>query len=437
MTRAGLDRRTVLKTLAGGALLVGCGGATRVPDRQQRAPGEPGPSEAAMHSMHERMAGYVERGEVPGLVTLVARRGDVQVDVLGSKAAGGSERLQRDSIFRISSMTKPITAAAAMILVDDGKLRVDEPVDRLLPELANRRVLRRPDGPLDETVPAQRAITVRDLLTFTMGMGIVFAPPGSHPIQTAMDELALGQGMPSPQATPAPDERIRRLGTLPLIHQPGERWMYNTGSDVLAVLIARASGQTFEAFLGERIFAPLGMKDTSFSVPPSKLHRLVTSYLTDADKGTLSVYDRPDGQWSRPPAFPSGSAGLVATADDFLAFGQMLLDQGQHGATRVLSPGSVAAMTRDQLSAGQKAASEMFGLFEQHGWGFGMSVVTGRDVAGAVGAVGWDGGLGTSWRTDPARQAVTILLTQAAWTSPVPPPVCHDFWTSAGEALAR
>ena len=194
-----------------------------------------GLSKARLRRMHDVMAGHVERGEMPGLVTLVSRHGEVHVDALGMKAIGGNDPMRRDTIFRIASMTKPITAAAAMILVEECKLRLDEPVDRLLPELANRKVLKRIDGPLDDTVPANRPITVRDLLTFRMGFGSVMAPPGTYPIQKAMSDLQIGgDGPPTPSKTPAPDEWIRRLGTLPLMHQPGEKWMYNTGSDVLA-----------------------------------------------------------------------------------------------------------------------------------------------------------------------------------------------------------
>src|SRR5271169_3249447 len=229
-----------------------------------------GLSKARLSRLHDAMAGYVERGEVPGLVALISRRGETHVETLGTKALGGTDPVQRDAIFRIASMTKPVTAAAAMILVEECKLRLDEPVDRLLPELANRKVLKRLDGPLDETVPANRPITVRDLLTFRMGFGIVMAPPGTYPIQKAFRELLLGQGPPQPQTPPAPDEWIRRFGTLPLMHQPGEKWMYHTGSDVLGVLIARASGQPFETFLRERLLEPLGMKDTGFNVPTSQ-----------------------------------------------------------------------------------------------------------------------------------------------------------------------
>ena len=387
--------------------------------------------------MHDVMAGHVERG-VPGLVTLLSRRGEVHVDAMGVKAVGSSDPMRRDTIFRISSMSKPVTAAAAMILVEECKLRLDEPVDRLLPELADRQVLRRLDGPLDDTVPANRPITLRDLLTLRMGSGLIMAPPDSMPIQKALSERLLGVGPPSPATAPAPDEWMRRLGSLPLMHQPGKKWMYHTGSDVLGVLIARASGQPLEAFLRERIFEPLGMKDTGFSVSPAKLDRLATSYWTNPATGAFGLFDAADGgQWSRPPAFPSGGAGLVSTADDFLAFAQMLLDEGKCGSERILSRLSVEVMTTDQLAPEQKAASGLVaGFFDSHGWGFGMAVATRRDgVATVPGQFGWDGGLGTSWRSDPKEQMVGILMTQRAWESPTPPAVTLDFWTGAYQSI--
>jgi CubicO group peptidase (beta-lactamase class C family) len=388
--------------------------------------------------MHNVMAGYVERGEVPGLITLVSRRGEVHANVIGTKGYEGSDPIRRDTIFRISSMTKPITAAATMILVEECKVRLDEPVDRLLPELANRQVLKRFDGPLDDTVPAIRPITVRDLLTFRMGFGQMMALPDAYPILKAANEQQIGMGPPSPDLMPAPEEWIHRLGQLPLMHQPGEKWMYNTGADVLGVLIARASGQPFETFLRERIFEPLGMKDTSFSVPGHKINRLVTSYWTNFMNGEIEVYDKAEGgQWSHPPAFPSGAGGLVSTIDDFLAFGQMMLNKGKYGSERILSRLSVETMTTDQLTPEQKAVSGLVpGDFDSLGWGFGMSVVTRRDdVSSVPGRYGWDGGLGTSWNSDPKEEMVTILLTQLAWTSPSPPNVRIDFLTSAYQAI--
>jgi CubicO group peptidase (beta-lactamase class C family) len=397
-----------------------------------------GLSKTRLDRMHDIMTGYAERGEVPGLITLVSRRGEIHVDVIGNMAYKESDPMQRDTIFRISSMTKPITAAATMILVEECKLRLDEPVDRLLPELAGRQVLKSLDGPLDDTVPAYRPITVRDLLTFRMGFGQMMAPPDAFPILKAANEKQIGMGPPSPDMLPAPDEWIHRLGQLPLMHQPGEKWMYNTGSDVLGVLIARASGQPFETFLQERVFEPLSMKDTAFSVPSHKLDRLATSYWTNFMNGKIEVYDEAKGgQWSHPPAFPSGAGGLVSTIDDYLAFGQMMLNKGKHGSERILSRLSVEVMTTDQLTPEQKAVSGLIpGSFDGFGWGFGVSVVTRRDDVFAVpGRYGWDGGMGTSWYSDPKEEMVTILMTQQSWTSPDPPNVCRDFWTLAYQAI--
>jgi CubicO group peptidase (beta-lactamase class C family) len=363
------------------------------------------------------------------------------VDAVGTTAyetAGApAPAMTRDTIFRISSMTKPITAVAAMILVEECRLRLDEPVDRLLPELADRRVLRRPDAEVDDTVPVQRPITTRDLLTFTFGLGMVLAPPGTLPIQAAMEEQLGRSGPPSPGAEPGSDEWIARLARLPLVHQPGTCWMYNTGSDVLGVLIERAAGVPFPTFLRERILEPLGMVDTGFSVPPAAIDRLATSYATDPQTGTPVVYDPPaDGLWSRPPAFPAGSGGLVSTVDDYLAFSRMLLDGGRYRGERILSRPSVELMTSDQLTAQQKAATQWVpGAFDAHGWGFGVSVRTGRSGLGSVGQYGWDGGMGTSWASDPREGLIGILLTQSMWTSPSPPDVCLDFWTSAYQAL--
>jgi CubicO group peptidase (beta-lactamase class C family) len=395
-------------------------------------------SKLRLARLRDILSGYVDRGEVPGVVALLARRGETHVEAIGGKSFGSGDPIRRDTIFRIASMTKPITAAAAMILVEECKLRLDEPVDRLLPELANRRVLKSLDAPLADTEPAKRPITLRDLLTFRLGFGIPMAPPGTYPIQTALSDLELGQGMPQPQTPPAPDEWIRRFGTLPLMHQPGEKWMYHTGSDVLGVLIARASGQPFATFLRERLFEPLGMADTAFSVPAASLDRLATSYWTNPQTGASEIYDRPeDGQWSRPPAFPSGGGGLVSTVDDYRAFARMLLNSGKHGNARILSRAAVETMTADHLTPAQKAVSGLNpGHFENHSWGFGVSVVTRHiSLAEPVGQYGWDGGLGTSWRSDPAQDMVGILLTQRAWTSPVPPNICRDFWTLAYQAI--
>jgi CubicO group peptidase (beta-lactamase class C family) len=395
-----------------------------------------GLSTARLARLHDVMAGYVERGDVPGIVTLVSRRDEVHVDAIGMKALGGSEPMRRDTIFRVASVTKPIVAAAAMILVEECALRLDEPVEPWLPELADRRVLRAIDGPLDDTVPSNRSITLRDLLTFRLGIGAVMVFPPRYPIQRAMAEAGVAPG-PTLPAHP-PDELMKRFGSLPLVHQPGERWLYNSGSDILGVLISRVAGTSLEEFLRERIFAPLGMSDTSFSVPASKLDRLASSYWPNLATGLFEVFDGvDDSRWASPPVFESGAGGLVSTVDDLLAFGQMMLERGKHGNQRILSRRSVELMTTDHITPEQKAVSGFFpGFWDDHGWGFGVSIVTRRDdLAATPGRYGWDGGYGTSWYVDPKEELVGILMTQCVWDSPSSPGVLLDFWTSAYQAI--
>jgi CubicO group peptidase (beta-lactamase class C family) len=383
--------------------------------------------------MHAIMAGHVAQGELPGLVTLVSRHGETHVDAIGKMALGGGAPMQRDTIFRIASMTKPITAVAAMLLVESCVLRLDDPVDAFLPELANRRVLRSLGGPLDDTVPANRAITLRDLLTFQFGLGAILAPPGTYPIQAAMDERGLAPGPDAPELTP--DGYMQRLGELPLVHQPGEGWLYHTGSDVLGVLIARATGQSLERFLKTRIFEPLGMHDTGFHVPPAKLHRLPPCYRRhSAGFGLEMAEGTTASRYSAAPHFASGGGGLVSTADDYLAFLRMLLNRGVHDGAHFLSRPSVALMTSDRVPPAHRAASAIF-FGEARSWGFGLSVAIARDDFCAAGRFGWDGGRGTSAYADPQENFIGILLTQRMMDSPRPPPAFSDFWTSAYAAL--
>src|SRR6185369_1491993 len=246
------------------------------------------PVESRSGRLHQALAAHVASGDMPVIVALVSRRGQTRVEAIGTQSFGGTP-MRRDTIFRIASMTKPITAAATLILVEECRLRLDDPVDAFLPELADRKVLKALEGPVDDTVPARRAITTRDLLTFTFGMGAVMVFPPKHPIQKAAGDAGVTPG--PTQATISADEFMKRLGTLPLIYQPGERWLYHTGSDVLGVLIARASGQSFEAFLQERLFGPLGMRDTGFHVPAAKLDRLASAYKMDPAKKELAFFD--------------------------------------------------------------------------------------------------------------------------------------------------
>jgi CubicO group peptidase (beta-lactamase class C family) len=386
--------------------------------------------------LHRTMAGHVERGEVPGVVTLVSRRGETHVDAIGAQTIGGTA-MRRDTIFRIASLTKPVTAVAAMMLVEECRLRLDDPVDGLLPELADRRVLRSVDGRLSDTVPAHRAISLRDLLTLRLGLGHLMVAD-TWPIHVALKERGLLQGPPQPRSLPSQDEWIARVGSLPLMYQPGEQWLYDLGTDVLGVLISRASGQSFGDFLHERVLAPLGMKDTGFSVPPEKLARLATSYCSDPATGELQVYDGvTDSQWSTPPRFESGSGGLVSTVDDYFAFCRMLLGNGVVDGQRILSRASVELMTSDQVTFEQRRRMEMF--FEgRSSWGFGLAVDTRRETLESVpGRFGWTGGLGTSAYTDPREQLIGVLLTQRMMDTPTPPAVFADFWTSTYQALGE
>jgi CubicO group peptidase (beta-lactamase class C family) len=382
-------------------------------------------STAGLERLADVAASHVGPDRVPGLVALVASGDDVHVEALGELSIGGPP-VQRDSLFRVASTTKPITGAVTMALVEEGLLSLDEPVRRLLPEFSAPRVLRRMNGSLDDTVAAEREITVRDLLTFTFGFGLhveMFTAETPWPIIAAATEAQLATiGPPDPVTAPNADEWIKRLGSLPLMAQPGERWLYNTGAQVVSVLCQRAADATrFEAVLRSRILEPLGMSQTSFVAPD--VARLATAYANTPDG--LTVWDVPDGKWSRPPAFDDGAAGLVSTVDDLLAFARMFL----HGAGP-LSRESVAQMTRDQLTPSQRVGQEVF--LGERSWGLCQSVVVSGERTGAF---GWDGGLGSTFLVDPVRDLVVVVLTQRIWETAQPPAVHTELQTAAYAAL--
>jgi len=362
----------------------------------------------------ERLEDIVEaavaRGDAPGVVAAVAKGDETQIAAAGAMAIGGPP-MRPDTMFRIASITKPITAAVVLSLADEGVLGLDEPVDRLLPELADRRVLRRPDGPLTDTIRAERAVTARDLLTFTWGFGMqgaMFMAAEPWPIVTAVAERDLASfGPAQPATTPEPDTWMARLAELPLLAQPGERWLYSAGSQVLGVLAARAAGAPFEDVMRERVLAPLEMHDTAFYAADTS--RLATAY-----EGQV-VRDPPDGQWSRPPRFPDGAAGLVSTAADLVAFGRMLLRGGQpvlkaQTVAEEAEPGpDVRPLRRGQLVAGHLG---------DRGWGYGVSVTEWGYT--------WEGGSGTAWSNVPDLDTTVVVLTQRAPDETGMPAVCDD-----------
>jgi CubicO group peptidase (beta-lactamase class C family) len=373
-----------------------------------------GLSASALSRLDDAMAAHLDKRELPGLVLLIARGEEVHVTALGHTAFTSSEPMQRETVFRVASLTKPVLAAAAMMLVEQGSLALEEPVDRLLPELANRRVLTRVDAPLHETVPAARPISVEHLLTSRMGFGILteptFDPP--FPINHAAEELQLVLARPDPRTPHAPDAWIERFGRLPLMYQPGERWLYNASSLVLGVLVARAAGQPLEEVVRTRIFEPLGMSETGFWLSADKARQLPSSYMTNVETGQLEHIDAsgPD-VWSQPPAFPSGAGGLASTVDDYLQFARLLLAGGVHRGRRLLSQRSVELMTTNHLTEEQIARGGV--ILGGSGWGYGMGVVVGPDeVWPTPGRYGWAGGYGTAWFNDPGHNLVAMLMTQ-------------------------
>ena len=382
-----------------------------------------------MSNLHDILQTYVSNGSVPGAVALVARGDRVEVQAAGFADADRTCPMARDSIFRIASITKPIAAAAAMMLVEDRRIALDDPVGRWLPELASPVVVRTPTGPVDDVVPAVRPITVVDLLTFRAGYG--FPSDFSLPVVGLLFS-ELKQGPPQPQLVAAPDEWMAALSRIPLLYQPGQAWLYNTCSDILGVLIARVSGRPLPEFLAEQLFEPLGMVDTGFEVPTGKLDRFTSYYRTDP-AADLELVDAPDGQWSSLPAFPSGAGGLVSTAGDWHCFAKMLLAGGSVGDRPLLSAASVRQMTTDQLTQSQRDASRVF--LESQGWGFGGSVdVEAIDPWNVPGRYGWVGGTGTAAHITPSTGAVTILLSQLQMAGPTPPALMRDFWRHAANA---
>jgi CubicO group peptidase (beta-lactamase class C family) len=385
-----------------------------------------------VEGLHATLKRHVERGDMPGLVALVACGGDAHVETIGHRSFGDAEPITRDAIFRIASITKPIAGAAAMLLIEDGAMALDDPIANWLPELAQPRVLRTLASDIHDTVPAERPITVEDVLSFRLGWGSVMAAPDAYPIQRAEAELDLRTfGPPWPPSDLTPDEWVARFASLPLLHQPGAAWRYNGGAQVAGVLIERVAGAPITDVLRERVFEPLGMADTGFHVPREKRDRFMTQYAVEGETGELTVLDRPDGWWSTPPKMPDCSSWLVSTVDDLWAFASMMAADGGD----LLSPESVRLMLIDRMTADDRTENRIF-VGDHEGWGLMLAVPAGDGSTGVPGGFGWEGGTGTSWRTDPASGLTGILLTQRAMTSPEPTSIVTDFWAAAYAAIA-
>jgi CubicO group peptidase (beta-lactamase class C family) len=381
-----------------------------------------------MNNLHDILESYVADGSVPGAVGLVARGDRVEVQAVGSADVEGGAPVTRDSIFRLASITKPMTATAVMMLVEDGRLALDEPIATWLPELASPVVVRTPASPVDDVVPATRPISVFDLLTGRAGYGF----PSDFSLPAVQLLITVQTDGREVQLRPDPDTWMAALSHVPLLYQPGEAWLYDTCSDLQGVLIARVSGQPLPDFLAEWLFEPLGMVDTAFEVIAAKRDRF-TSYYRHNSAGGLELADAPEGQWSQLPSFPAGSGGLVGTVDDWFRFAQMILGDGTVNGRRVLSPESVRRMTTNHLTLPQREIGELF--LEGQGWGFGASVdVEAIDPWNVPGRYGWVGGTGTTAHITPSTSSVAILLTQVAATDPVPPSVMRDFWRHAVNA---
>lgn len=348
----------------------------------------------------------VDAGTLPGAVAVRHRDDSTERVVVGVQDLESGTPMSSDTLFFWDSLGKPLTAALALTFVADGTIALDSSVHQWLPELSSTTVLADPRGPLSDTVPAARPVTVEDLLTLRGGLGFTsdFESPFTEALVTTLQEGPTLRSLDR-------ESYLAGTGRLPLAHQPGQGWTYNTGSTLLGLLLERVAQQPLDVLMADRILTPLGMRDARWWVPPSDLARLASRYRpTDDPRSPVELVDPPDGQHAHPPAFPDGAGGLIGTADDWLAFGKMLLDGGESDGHQILPSSLVRAMMTDQLTAAQRDHAGFF-LADGEGWGFGGSVR-------ADGTYGWAGGAGTTARVDPRHGQVTVLLTQLALDGP-------------------
>lgn len=372
-----------------------------------------GTSSERFDRLERILAAHVERGELAGVSSLVARHGEVvHFAATGLRDRERSAPIERDTIFRIYSMSKPITSVAVLMLVERGQLLLGDPVSKFIPELAGMKVLRTPDSPLEDVVPAPREMTVRDLLTHTSGLASSLPGVGTP---KAIEQAYLAADLRGSQTALAPRDWIARLARVPLVHPPGTKFLYGVSTDVLGQIVAVVSGKPFEVFLREEIFEPLGMPDTAFFVPVEKRDRFAANYGPGPD-GALVLVDAPStSRYLEPPAFPSGAGGLVSTIDDYLRFCEMLRRGGELDGLRLLSRKSIELMTTNHLTDEERDVPMLTGWFPGQGFGLGFSVVESLApgaTLGSVGQYGWGGAAGTYFWVDPEEELVAILMIQ-------------------------
>jgi CubicO group peptidase (beta-lactamase class C family) len=419
-------RALIVGGLAGSAALM-LGGRTWAAQKT----GAGGFSPDRLKHLTRGLQDYIDRGIIAGVQTLVHRRSVLaHSDVLGWQDEAAKIPLRRDTIYRIASMSKPITCVAALMLMEEGRFRLEDPIDKWLPELANRRVLKNPAGPLDDTTPAPRSITVEDLLTQRMGLASGLGG-AEGPMVGALASLRDAANM---------DEWLARVGKIPLVAAPGAQFIYGSAHDILGHLVARVSGMSYADFLQSRLFGPLGMVDTAFWVPKEKLSRLTVAYGFDAPSGKKTVSDAATQmRVTAPPKVASGAGGLVSTGDDYLKFGRMLLGQGRLGDVRILSRKTVELMTTDFLTPEQRKMP-FFGdmeFWKGQGYGLGVSVtdkIAQRREPASPGQYGWNGAFGTMWLNDPTEDMTAIMMIQTAFGE-TSPRIQRDFRTWVYQAM--
>jgi CubicO group peptidase (beta-lactamase class C family) len=353
----------------------------------------------------------IDAGDLSGFVTLTWRKGEeLQFNALGHRDIEAGLPMTRDTLFRIASMTKPITSVAMLMLIEEGKVRLEDPITKWMPEFKDMRVLKDAQGPVEDTYPAPREITVEDLFTHRSGLAYAFTSIG--PIAHAYQK-ALGDVLTNPMT---PDAWLTALAGLPLSYPPGDHFHYSHATDVLGFLVGRICGMDFRDFLFKRIFEPLGMVDTDFWVPHGKRGRMAKMYRLTDDMSALEVAPFPLAD--APPAFCGGGGGLISTLDDYLRFARMLLGNGAVDGVRLLKSETVALMWTNRLTDAQREIPFMgIPFWAGQGFGLGLSVITDVEKqawmgAGTKGGFGWPGAFGTWWRGDPEEDMILIYLIQ-------------------------